>query len=1343
MTTFEITLLIVALAAFAFIAGSLKLSNYARGERYLQFWSPLLALLAGAVVLAAHDALLSGIVNRLQEYAPQLVPYGFVVLNLAYLAVFAMMKAIGVFAHRAVRFIARRLKWAVSPARFVAKRYAALLPERVHRRLVRRDPGSVVVFFEKDQGALRLKAEYRYAGLTLHYASIVSGFLLALYVVLAFVPQLQPYLDLLPDHLAVTFLLLSECGWFLAGGRGRRQAEQPSAQEEEPANISCRELFEEYRKLWPSQLLASGIIDDPRELAGKEEAQRGEAIQAILQGLLQGRHLLVRDGMFQTASKAIFPALYRLLFENKKLMLIVESEQDLAPGARWFYQGIKEAGGPAFAWTAAPLADAVEQNLETDLLLVKASDLLTDTLIDYIQHEHEQHQSDLVVLLMEGDKMFAKHGNPLKLLAGRLNDVLGKTPQVVVFSDWAEDLEDAMQKIFGVLADDIAIHQGRSRELFYASVAQDRGMLQQRIMPRMVHRWLDPEASLVIPALKFGLDPITVVDHDRMPGRDNLEELSENMAHAVKDYELPSEAADRLHKTVNLHAREWTVAERDDALVICRDARHNLIQSIGRWWSAGRNNTIVVAVSPPYLLRDYLAAHADFFLQNHRKISAIVPKPAANRKTDYLFMMDRLSRSWLTDPELQGILRKAGIEESSAASGVRKYAELLGQTSARPDMLEMRFHKRFDRTEGRFKEEILYRLNPEEAEKFKQNVLPSYAVRLQSGDTIAHIPGDVYQSCLPGQVASFGGRWYRIARIDDCLRRVELAVEPLIRPHLYKQSRTYAIRKDSLNQPNGSPVRRIIDRFELTFQAEFRTFDVRTNGYFDFGSGINLQSEDVVYVPLLEEDQGSHRSHAQGNMLSIKIQSQEGEFEQADRLAFTLCYLLGELFVTLYPHSHQCLAVCTPLPDSFYVPGNDPARERLFQYVPRLKPVPAEGNTREILQLYVFEDSLHSQGLIESVMQHWNHYIEILDDYLIWVFEGNGRAEEKEYYLRHGGAAPPRALALRELAAFMRRWIPEPSLRTLRAQYERRTAEARPVGAPDSRPDAGSEQPAAAATAAPKVREVPQQQVAAPGEGKRESRKERARRLRKERMAAAVRAAESEAAASAELEAAAAAGFEAGAAKTEAAAAKSEAAAAAGPVDAFSKPGAGPMTDLPVATHDDLLAAYHDVRGVFLNGLKVKLRERIELILVPEEGMRETAGTPLVQAKEDEPGRRIYGQAVRFPDGVVHIRLAGGTPRSEALAALAHELTHTWQYDSLQLDVIPGDLLEGLAKWAEVHVLEQLGYGDDAEKLRVGLLDRRDMYGEGFRAVLRKLQEDADSADPFAIMLAAYGRIKV
>ncbi|AJY74265.1 hypothetical protein [Paenibacillus beijingensis] len=1407
MSAFQMTTLLVALALFAFVAGSLKLSNYDKGERYLQFWSPLLAFVAGAVFLVAHDAIFAAIEKLLNEYMPQLVPYLFVVMNLAFLALFALVKAIGVFVHRAGRFIARRLKWAVSPVRFVAKRYVALLPKRVHHRLKRRDPNAGMVFFEEHQGTLRVKAEYRHAGLALHYASIVSGFLLAIYFVFAIVPELQPYSDLLPDHLAAAFLLLAECGWFLAGGKGKRQT-QPPGTAEDRTNVSYRELFEEYKRLWPSQLLASGIVGDPRELEGKAEAQHGESMQAILQGLVQGRHLLVRDGMFLTASKAIFPALYRLLFQNKKLVLIVESEQDLAPGAEWFYRGIKEAGGPAFAWTAAPLATAVEQNLEADLLLVKTSDLLAETLMDYIQHEHEQHKSDLVVIMMEGEKLFAGHGNPLKLFASRLTGVLGGTPQFVVFSDWAEDLEDAMQKIFGVQADDITIHQSRSRELHYAAVAQDRGMLQQRIMPRLVHRWLDPEAALVIPAIKIGLEEIVVVDYGSMPGRDNIEELSENIVHAVKDYELPNQAADRLRQSIELHAREWSVAERGDALVICRDASHNLIQGIGRWWSAGKDNTIVVVVSPPYLLRDYLAANADFFLQNHRKISSIVPKPAANRKTAYLSMMDRLSRTWLTGMQLQGILRKAGIEESSLADGVRKYAELLGRTSARRDMLEVRFRKRFDRTEGRFKEDMLYRLNPEEAERYKKSVLPTYAVRLESGDTIAHIPGDVYQQYLPGQAASFGGRWYRIARIDDYLQRVELAVEPLTSPHLYKQSRTYAVRKDSVSQPNGSPVRWMIDRFELTFRAEFRSFDVHTNGYFDFSSGINLQSESAVYVPLSEEDQGSRRSYTQGNMLSITIQSLDGEFEQADRLAFTLSYLLNELFVTLYPYNHKCLSVSTALPDSFYAAGKDAARERLLQYVPRLKPANSQGNTKEIVQLYVFEDSLQNLGLIESVIQHWNHYIEILDDYLYWVFKQDGRAGDKENYLRHGGVTLPRDLLLRELAAMMRRWLPAQSLRTLRAQYEQRTAGAVPQAdatsagssarpsaptpaqltesSPAAQPSAPSSGQPSAASSAPSVAPLSAQPTASPsapssghpsappqesrpavagkgaaaaaaassadasqqpaavtGEAKRESKRERARRLRKERIAEEARAAEAEAAASIEFEAADGTVEPSGAVESEMAAVTVMPSATVESSDDRSKPNAKPQLDVPIATHDDLFAVYLDVRGVFLSGLKVRLRERIELSLVSGDGMRERIGTPIVEAPELEPGRQLYGQAVRFPDGVVHIRLAGDTARSDAIAALAHELTHIWQYDSLQLDVIPGEELEGLAKWAEIHVLEQLGYAGKAEKLREGLMDRNDRYGEGFRAVLMKLQEDPVSADPFAIMLAAYGRVKV
>ncbi|WP_373232774.1 hypothetical protein [Cohnella sp.] len=1236
MNDFERIFLAGILAAYFFIAGCLYLANHNKNNRHLQYWSPILALVFGIVVMAGHSYIFESMDVYLANRFPDLRRYLFVFVNLGYLALYAILKA-GVI-H-------------VSQARLHASG---------HRK--NEASKSLGLFYEDQNGILRVKAEWRFAQQVLRYSSLVCGFLLMLYLICNIGGELRPYTAYLPDYLAFVFLIFAECVWFLSGGSTSVKPSVRHMDTNSQPSVSFEALYNEYMELWPDQILQAGIIHHANEVIG--EQTEPSTMLDIVHGLLRGDHLLVRDGMFSSISKVIFPALYRLLLQNKKLILIVETEDELEASLIWFNRGVAKAGGPAFAWRAASLAQALQGNIEANLLVVQTHDLHTDHLMDYIGAEYVQQQSDMVFMVLEGAKLFSKYGSFLKLFALRLSDLAMaesiKLPQYVVFSEWAEDLEDAMQKIFNVAPASITVLQSRTKTFYYAAAAQEKGMLQRRIMPRMVHRVLDPEGVLLIPALKWNMDNVKLVHFDSMPGKDNLNELAENIGQAVAEYSFPTHAIDRLRKDIELHSRAWTVPESDQAVVICRDATRNLIHALGQWLSSGKENALVIVVSPPYLLRDYMAANASFFMQNHRKIASIVPKPALNRKTAFHDMMDQLSRTWLTAVQLQEYLRVAGMENSSIRDGVFRYVEQQGGAGNRHDMLKTRFVKQFVRTEtgDTYKEIVLYRLNREQAEKHSQRSSNYFAVQLQSGQTIARILSDhIYQSYLPGQAATFNGSWYRIARIDPKQQRVELAVETLTGQHLYKQSRTYAIRKDSVSQPNGSPIRRMIERFEISLRHEFRSFEVYTNGYFDFENEINLYSDKVIYVPLGEEDQGYCRSYTQGNLLIVTINSLDGEFEHADRLAFTLSYLLNELFVSLYPHNHAHVAVCTAFSESFHN-GHDPACDRLCKYVPRMKSHITNKNSSETLQLYVFEDSSLSLGLLESIVQNWDHLLEILDDYLFWVLEENSSAAENNLYIRHGSTLPYQLFSFEELASYIRRWLPEPSLRTLRTQYLKKT-----------------------------LYHGHKEKAAFPSNRPAKSRFTRAEKAQ---------------------------------AMTESSA---------------------KSYDEVVTTIEDLQEIYREVRAVMSVRLKHTAREGLKLSFVPAQALHSLSGVPVVPATEQPI--RMCGQTVRGDQGSMHVYMANATTRVDAIATLAHELTHIWQYDHLQMDVIPSEKLEGHAMWVEISVLESLGYSEEAERIREGLLDRSDIYGKGFRLLVAKLEEDAAFSNPFVFMLSVYGRVAV
>lgn len=130
--------------------------------------------------------------------------------------------------------------------------------------------------------------------------------------------------------------------------------------------------------------------------------------------------------------------------------------------------------------------------------------------------------------------------------------------------------------------------------------------------------------------------------------------------------------------------------------------------------------------------------------------------------------------------------------------------------------------------------------------------------------------------------------------------------------------------------------------------------------------------------------------------------------------------------------------------------------------------------------------------------------------------------------------------------------------------------------------------------------------------------------------------------------------------------------------------------------------------------------------------------------------RSVWG----IKNGEPNIYIEHGFSRMDTLLTVVHEVTHIWQYETLDMDGMD-DLhaklvREGHACWAEIAAgrlarirartrSEQLGWAETLEA-RLSSLERDEgIYGRGYRLLTEKVGKKEDG---FKYMLNAYGRKK-
>jgi hypothetical protein len=90
-------------------------------------------------------------------------------------------------------------------------------------------------------------------------------------------------------------------------------------------------------------------------------------------------------------------------------------------------------------------------------------------------------------------------------------------------------------------------------------------------------------------------------------------------------------------------------------------------------------------------------------------------------------------------------------------------------------------------------------------------------------------------------------------------------------------------------------------------------------------------------------------------------------------------------------------------------------------------------------------------------------------------------------------------------------------------------------------------------------------------------------------------------------------------------------------------------------------------------------------------------------------------------DGNLKVLIENGSPKIHTLSTLAHELTHIWQYENLDVHVLDLEDLEGFASWVEVHMMTERGETPYAEMTKEQLERRQDENGRGYRQICQRL----------------------
>ena len=428
------------------------------------------------------------------------------------------------------------------------------------------------------------------------------------------------------------------------------------------------------------------------------------------------------------------------------------------------------------------------------------------------------------------------------------------------------------------------------------------------------------------------------------------------------------------NEKINFVSALWSTKVEKEQFIIAEDEFCNMFSMMSTYLSRGSEQIFVNVLSENYLLRDYMRCNKQMFLSNPNAVPSLVPDYAKTERNTLLKLIVKMSLHAVSEQEIVREFRLIGLETDDVFGTLTGLLEKY--TFADRSVLTVQ-KAPFHTNRGERYSSFVYSIAEDTFEKyFSASLKNAYYIledeKTEEGYIDAKLFSHVTQTILPGQYVTYDGKYYIACYVSPqsgvVLRRASDLYDGR---KYYRQIRMYFLEEDSSDEVITS---KIVDDVEFTKQR--MNFHVNTTGYLELKDSHNLRTArkiDLSGDPAVSELVRRYRNKS---VLCVKLPDTD------DRLRFTVCLLLSEIFKTVFPDGWQYLAAVTKQPDDI---------EGMLNYMV----YPAAGKLKEDY-IYIIEDSDIDLGLLEAVERNFMKLMEIAADFLEWHLEKMREPAEKD-----------------------------------------------------------------------------------------------------------------------------------------------------------------------------------------------------------------------------------------------------------------------------------------------------------------------------------------------------------
>ena len=708
------------------------------------------------------------------------------------------------------------------------------------------------------------------------------------------------------------------------------------------------------------------------------------------QQLLQGKSVLFNDPFYYDLVPYIFYPMNRSLLRHKKVLVISGRHGTEERVQQWCTEGLTSVTNLPSMW-------------EVGVLSGEKKDLHVGIVSRSSVHDLQMHEANRdffeevgFVVLLEPSRLVTTAQVGLNSLVRHCRK--GKKKLVFCSMDKnCDGLVDSLSHILMTSLREVSAtnhHKGASSYMIWEADAEH---LQHRMLPNL-SRYLGIGTELSFAALKHRIPETVWCGGDAFPVVD-IHWIAKQYYYDLLRYAGLPATQENMDKYFRVCPDIWGLDVAKNRYITVEDESFNMFEVKRAFSTRATDQGFVNVICREYLLKDYMAANNNLFNADPKAIPYITADYARTKRNMVLRLCLRMSTGLVPEREIRRELTMMDCASDSPAESL--WNEICATCGYVGEQDEDRDGRLVLRTQGgnvSFTDQVLQRrrrFNMETGsmedmyfiadQRFIRLVLGAlrpaeYVAEDENGQREflgTELQGHIFQKYLPGQLFTFGGKYYEMLRVTSqgqvLVRRASDHIEG--RPS-YRQVRNYTL----IDPVDSAVMGECRDMGLLRFTRQFADIRVETPAYWSMKRHNDFSTAAKVTINGIPDRVYNHKG-------LLRIDIAPGEVLPEGTVS-TLAVLINEVLRTLLAENQDYLVAVTAgdarLPGTYSLQGSE---------------------ALPLNSIYLIEDSQMDIGLLDAVERNMGRIFAIICDYLQWHEEA--LADKQEPRIIPGPAPAP------------------------------------------------------------------------------------------------------------------------------------------------------------------------------------------------------------------------------------------------------------------------------------------------------------------------------------------------